>query len=64
MNPTLMSMLVKARQVEIDQEVGKHRVFSGSRQSADSRKSMQILTFSLATIGVLMLLVMWAIVVI
>ena len=57
MNPIMMGMLVKAKQVEIIQEDRKQVVFHESRHSSDRSESLKKLAFSLAISGVIILLV-------
>jgi hypothetical protein len=62
MNPIIIDMLVKVKQAEIAQEAEKRRVYGESRQSGDQSDPLQKLQFSLAAMGVIILLVVWAIV--
>ena len=61
MNPITMSMLAKAKQGEINRAAEKRRVINENSQSGDRSDTLQTLAFSLAVMGVIVLLVAWAI---
>lgn len=61
MNPIIMSMLVEAKQTEINKAAEKRRVFNENSQAGKRSDTLQILAFSLAAMGVIVLLVVWAI---
>jgi hypothetical protein len=61
MNPIIMSMLVEAKQVEINRAAEKRRLFNENSRSGDRSDTLQNLAFSLAAMGVIVFLVVWAI---
>ena len=61
MNPIMMDMMAKAWRAEVFQKAEKRKLFNTIRKSGDHRYSLMHPSFSLAAIGVIILLVVLAV---